>query len=121
MTGTTEPMAPRNFFAALYDLSFHAFVTPKIIRVIYVIALVVAALWSLTFLLTGLGTLAAGAQYAQFGGAGSMVFFGFLQILAAPVGFVLASIVIRVYLEFAMAVFRIAENTEATRERNAAD
>ena len=41
------------FFAALYDFSFHSFVTPKIVRIVYVIALVIIALWSLSFLISG--------------------------------------------------------------------
>lgn len=44
---------PRGFFSALYDLSFYSFVTPKIIRVLYILALIIIGLWSISFLISG--------------------------------------------------------------------
>ncbi len=103
--------SPKGFFASLYDLSFHAFVTPKIIQIVYLIALTLAALWALGFLISGFlpsyGFL--GAQAPSFGGI-------LLHIIAAPIIFVLCSLGARIYLEFIVAVFRIAENTASLRK-----
>ena len=109
----------RGFFGELFDLSFRDFITPRIIRVVYVLAIVLAALWCLTLVFGGFGTIAAASQFSGFGVGpnGTLIFFGIVEIVAAPVAFIVLSISIRVYLEFAMAVFRIADNTDAMRER----
>ena len=91
---------PRGFFSALYDFSFHTFVTPKIIRVLYILALVIIGLWSLYFLISG---------FTPSDATGMLV-----HIVVAPIIFVIGSIFARVYLEFIIAVFNIAENTRKT-------
>jgi hypothetical protein len=107
------------FFRSLYDLSFQEFVTPRIIRVIYVIALIVAGLWSISLLIAALGTLGLASQMSSYSQSMSpLVAVGLFQLVGAPIAFVLLSIATRIYLEFAMAVFRIAENTEAIRRRD---
>lgn len=99
--------SPSGFFSSLYDLSFHTFITPKIIQVIYIIALIIAGLWSLAFLISGF----LPGMFGQGPSAISIL----LHIIGAPIIFVLCSIGTRVYLEFIIAVFRIAENTEAMK------
>ena len=101
--------SPKGFFASLYDLSFDTFITPKIIQVVYIISLVVVGLWALLFLISGFAQ-----PYGMFGGgpsAGSIIY----HLIGAPIMFVLGSIGARIYLEFLMAVFRIAENTDPLR------
>ena len=107
-------------FRALYDVSFREFITPQIIGAIYIIALIAAGLWSLGLLLAGFGTMNMVSQLSSFGQApsGSLTFLAVVQIVGAPILFLLLSIAIRVYLEFAMAVFRIVENTDALRRRD---
>ena len=115
-----EPAKPMSgFFRSLYDFSFDTFVTPKIIRVIYIIVLIVAAFWSLGILFAGFSTMSLASQFRGFGESpnGSIMFAGFVQVIGAPVSFLLASIAARVSLEFTMAVFRIAENTDAMRRQ----
>ncbi len=80
-----------------------------------------AGLWSTGFLLSGFGTLSMISQMqGTFGvSQGSpLMLFPLVQIIGAPIVFVLLSIAARVYLEFAMAVFRIAENTEVMRRQD---
>ncbi len=101
----------KGFFASLYDLSFRTFVTPKIIQIVYVLSLAAVAIWSLVFLASGFAP-----SYGFLGGysgpnAGSIL----LHIVLTPVIFVIGSLGARIYLEFIVAVFRIAENTEALR------
>jgi hypothetical protein len=101
--------SPKGFFASLYDLSFDTFITPKIIQIVYIISLVVVGIWTLLFLISGFAP-----SYGMFGGgpsAGSILF----HLIAAPIMFVVGSISARIYLEFLMAVFRIAENTDPNR------
>ena len=86
------------FFKALFDFSFSEFVTTKIIKVLYGITLVIAALiW--------LGVLVA--MFSS--GSGVWGFLGVLII--APIGFVVQVIFTRVGYEILIVVFGIAENT----------
>ena len=121
-TGQSAPLhaAPvASFFRSLYDLSFNEFVTPKIIRVIYVITLVIAGLWCAGMLLGGLAGLGALSQMSNSYGytPGYAGLFLFLPTVGAPILFVLISLAARINLEFLIAVFRIAENTDSLRQR----
>ena len=115
MTSTT-PVTSRGFFASLYDLSFRKFVTPTIIQIIYIVTLIVIAIWSLMFLFAGF--MPSYNPFMESMG-GEVSFFGIVfHVVGAAVVFVLGSIGARIYLEFIIAVFRIAENTESLRTRD---
>ena len=88
-------MESQSFFSGLFDFSFREYVTPKIIRVIFVILLVFAALGALAILVTS----------ARGGGFGLV-----LGIIFAVVGFFLYVILFRIYLEVVSALFRINDN-----------
>jgi Domain of unknown function (DUF4282) len=103
----TRP-TPRRFFSSLYDLSFHTFITPKIIQVVYVLCLIIVGLMSLGFLLSGFQT-----SYGIFGPSEPNFLSIVGHLIVAPLIFVAGSIAVRLSLEFVIAVFRIAENTEA--------
>lgn len=109
-----DPKAPRGFFSSLYDLSFHKFVTPAIIEIIYVISLIVLALWAIAFLIVGFvpHPFMIGYAYGSIG-----IFFMVFHVVGAIAIFILGSIAARISLEFVVAVFRIAENTESLRPR----
>lgn len=104
--------AARGFFSSLYDFSFRSFVTPKIIQIIYFIALVFVALWSLAFLVGGFMP-----SYGMFGNEQPTALGILVHLIGAPIIFILGSLGARIYLEFIVAVFRIAENTESLRHR----
>lgn len=105
--------SPNSFFASLYDLSFRNFITPKIIQIIYIIALVCIGLWALLFLFLGFIP-----QPSLFGPSSGPSVGGILiHVIGAPIIFVLGSIIARIELEFIIAVFRIAENTEGLRTK----
>jgi hypothetical protein len=106
----TEP-TPRRFFSSLYDLSFHTFITPKIIQIVYVLCLIIVGLISFGFLLSGFQS-----SYGLFGSSGPSFLSIVGHIIVAPLIFIAGSIGVRLYLEFVIAVFRIAENTESLRQ-----
>jgi uncharacterized membrane protein len=98
---------PQGFFSALYDLSFRSFITPKIVGIVYVLSLIVTALWAILYLI-------AGFAYAPYvGQSGGEILF---HIVGAVLIFLVGSIGARIYLEFVLVVFRIAENTESLRD-----
>ena len=88
-------MESQSFFSGLFDFSFREYVTPKIIRVIFVILIVFAALGALALLITS----------SRGGGFGIV-----LGIIFAVVGFFLYVILFRIYLEVVSALFRINDN-----------
>ena len=84
------------FFSALFDLSFTSFITTKLIKVIYILAMVGIALSALAIIIGG---LVDGGANAFFGLVGGILWF-FLGI-----------VYVRVLLEFVIVVFRIGEHT----------
>ena len=108
-----QSAAAKGFLSALYDLSFRAFITPKIIQIVYAIALVGVAMGSLAYLGSAFVPV-----YSFFGPPEGPSFGGIvLHVILTPIIFILGSIAARIYLEFIVAVFRIAENTEGLRNR----
>ena len=88
---------PKGFFKALFDFSFTSYVTPKIIKIIFGLVVIVAAVIALVIIIAGFEVnIAAGI---------------FALIILAPLAFLFYVIIYRVLLEVVMAVFTIAENT----------
>ena len=86
-----------------WDLSFRQFITPRIVRTVYVISLLGAALAAGTWMLSGFKI-----SFMQ----------GMFTLCTGPLAFLIYIITARVGLEFMLAVFRIAENTEKLREKS---
>lgn len=92
---------PKNFFAALLDLSFSEFITTKLVKILYVILLVIIAL----AFLGGIGT----AVTSIFSRGGFARGLGLL--CATPIFALIYIILARAWTELIIVVFRIAENT----------
>lgn len=95
----------RGFFGSLFDFSFSSFVTPKVIKVLYALQIIMCALVTLAFM------------YNQFERANRMSMYSYgssteayLSMLFAPVGFCVAVLFSRIMLEVTIVLFRIAEN-----------
>jgi hypothetical protein len=86
----------KGFFGRLFDLSFTEFITPSIIKVIFIVGIVLAALMSL---------LVFSAFASQGGGA---IVAG---IVFAPLVFFVYVLFARVLSEVYLVLFRIEENT----------
>ena len=82
----------------LFDFSFEKFITPSIVKIVYIVVIVMAVLmWlSITF---------AGMSSGGFGGfLGGLIFGGLAAILMI--------LFYRIFLELTMILFRIHDNTE---------
>lgn len=86
----------KGFFTNLFDFSFSKFIVPQIIKILFGIGIFGSAIVALKFIVTG---FQAGA------------FLAILAIIVSPVVFVVSVILVRVYLEVVMVLFRIADNT----------
>lgn len=87
----------KNSFSALFDFSFRRFVTIRVIRIIYVLALIGISIATLGILVSA---------FEASAGLGILTLF-----IGAPIFFFLALLTARVYLELIMVIFRISENT----------
>ena len=96
----------RGFVSALFDLRFEEFVTTRIIRVVYVLAIIGAAAYALLAFVAGIGLLMSGSSGAGLRVLGFLVAFG-----GAPLVFLAGVAIARVLLEVVMAVFKIEEHT----------
>jgi hypothetical protein len=86
----------KGLFGALFDLSFSTFVTPKIIKVVYVIGLAVIAIATLFFAFSGF--------------AGDEPAFGIVTLLLAPVVGLHYLCLFRMMCEFYLAITRMSED-----------
>jgi uncharacterized membrane protein len=88
-------MDSKGFFGSLFDLSFSSLVTPKIIKVIYVLTLIAIALVAILFTISAFSTSS---------GLGAVTL-----LIIAPILSLFYIVYARVFLEFFLAIFRVAE------------
>jgi hypothetical protein len=81
----------------LLDLSFEKFITPSVVKIIYILVIVMAGLMWLFSMIAGLSS--------GFGGFIVGFLFGGLA-------FLIMILIYRVFLELTMILFRIHDNTE---------
>ena len=105
---TKQQPGEKGFVGSLFDFSFSSFVTPKIIKVLYVLVTIWTALIGLTILIIGFKT---------GGVAGGL----FTLIIIEPIFLLLTLGIYRVVLEAFMVIFRIYEETKKIREHNEAE
>lgn len=92
----------KGFLASLFDTSFSTFVTPKVIKVVYVIVMIII----------GLGTLG----YIIFGFAA----FKALGIIILPIALLIGLVYLalaRMSFELIMVIFRMGDDMHALRNR----
>lgn len=93
----------KGFLAALFDLSFTSFIATKLIKVLYVLCILGAAV-------AALGLAASG--FSQGVAVGLL-----MLVIVAPIVFLLSVIYARVLLEIIIVVFRAAEHLAEMAER----
>lgn len=88
-------METKGFLGSLFDFTFTEFVTTRIIKLLYVVVILFAALGALGILVSGLDSIATGIG----------------ALLVSPLIFLLVVLLGRIWLELIIVTFRIAENT----------
>jgi hypothetical protein len=95
--------AAKGFLAALFDFRFTSFVTPRVVKVLYPLIMILTGLTALSFIDI--------AFRASIG-------FGFVSLfILAPLFFLVVTAIYRILLEFFIVIFRVAEDIRAMRER----
>jgi uncharacterized membrane protein len=103
--GRPAPGRGKGFLASLFDFGFTSFVTPKLVKALYVLAVLWTALWAIVFI---------DISFKYGGVTGGL----FVLILIVPVYALLSLAAIRVFLEIFMALHRVNENIQAIRDRD---
>lgn len=92
----------KGFFAQLFDFSFTEFVTTRIIKVLYGLAI---------FFIVVITVIAIVGSFRESVAAGAVV------LVLSPLWILLSVIVVRVLLEIVVVVFRIAEHVGQLSKR----
>lgn len=92
-----QPAAQRPLLTRLFDLSFTEFVTPSVVKVIFVLGIVMSALSALMVLVT----------FAASGSAALII----LGLIFAVLAFFFSVLYSRILAEIFLILFRIEENT----------
>lgn len=98
-------MGSKGFVSSVFDLSFQHYVTPKIVKVLYVLDML-----TIGFILL----LAIIAGFLFLGPLGVII------LLIAPILYIAWLALIRLTFEFFMAIFTLAENSRRTVSMTAA-
>jgi hypothetical protein len=85
------------FFESLMDTKFDNLITPKLIRFLYVVSIIVLAIGTLLVIISA---------FANKAGTGVLV------LILAPIGALIYLIVIRLWLELIVVTFKIREAAE---------
>jgi hypothetical protein len=85
----------KGFFGALFDFSFSTFITPMIVKAVYILSVIVLGLVWLVWLI---------AAFSQNAGLGLVV------LIIGPIGVIIYLAFIRMTLEFYLAIVRMSED-----------
>jgi hypothetical protein len=97
----TSVLRKVNFLQALFDFSFSQFISPRIIKFLYSLSMILACLMALFLIIIGFET--------------SMWFGIFSLLIGAPLLFLLTVISNRVVLELILVIYRMADSMENIR------
>jgi hypothetical protein len=90
-----EATEPKGFIGSLFDPSFDELITPRVIKVLYILFMIAIGLFALLFVISA---------FAQDTAFGVVTLF-----VLAPLGGLLYLILARVYLELIIVIFRIRD------------
>jgi hypothetical protein len=94
----------RGFLSALFDFGFTSFVTPKVIKVLYMLIVI--------------GTVASALVFTIIVFKASTLFGILTLVFADPLFILIVLAIYRIILEFFVVTFRVAEDIRALRERD---
>jgi len=96
----------RGFFGALFDLSFSELVTTRVIKFLFVLAIIGAAIASVFYI---------GVAFAHSTGVGVLI------LIISPLIFIVYVTIARIWLEVLIVVFRISEDVKRIADKEAGE
>jgi hypothetical protein len=118
-----DPTAKTSFLKGFFN--FDEFITVRVVKIIYIVGLVLIPLATIGGgLVVALGSLYTlftlyEVLHYSFATVVTQFFLIILQMIVSVVGCVLGILLLRLYCEFIMVIFKINENLQALRNRNA--
>jgi Domain of unknown function (DUF4282) len=101
--GKPASASSKGFFGSLFDVSFDSFVTPTIIKIVYILAMIGVGLSTLIIAIDGFRYLGV---------------YGFIVLLiVCPLFFFFSLLLTRIYMELIMVIFRLAQDIRVIRDR----
>jgi hypothetical protein len=98
-----RPTPAKGFFAGLFDFGFTTFVTPKVIKFVYVVITILIGISWIVWIIAGFGYSSG---------------LGILALVFGPLVALLWLIAYRITLELVMVIFRIGSDVHAIRGRS---
>jgi hypothetical protein len=98
-----DPLNSKGYLASLFDFGFNYFVTPKIVKAVYVLITIILTLWALAFAIFAFRVNAIIGIVALF--------------IVCPIFFVIYLSLWRMFFELVMVIFRIAGDIRSIRAR----
>jgi hypothetical protein len=95
-----------DFFASLFDMSFSEFVTIRLIKILYILGIASAVFIGLSMLITGFSN-----------GIGP----GIVSLVVTPLVVGIYILMVRIWLELIVVMFKIAENTSQMAKNQQTD
>jgi uncharacterized protein DUF4282 len=89
-------MDTQGFLGSIFDLTFTEFITTRIIKLLFILGIIFAAIGTLLLIITGFSK-----------GIGA----GILALVLSPLIFLIYVLFARIWCEMVIVVFRIAEHT----------
>lgn len=115
-----NPPAKTSFLKGFFN--FDEFITTRLVKVVYIVGLVLIPLLTIgvgvVVALGGLFALFSMMQYLSFAAVVTQLFAILLQLIVSIVACVLGILLLRLYCEFILVIFRINDNLQALRNRN---
>lgn len=119
--GATPGGTP-GFAASLFDVRFRSYVTPRILTVVYIVAIVLIGIGILAGLGVSVFGFVAAADLSSFSGGeggGFLVFLGIVNLLLTPILAFFALLLVRLGLEFVSSHFAMAQHLKEIRDNGA--
>lgn len=91
---------PSSFFKSLFDFSFSEFITPKIIKFLYILFIILAVVQTIIIVTSAFAI---------------KLLIGLLVLIVSPVIFSIMIILARLFLEIIMIIFRIEADLKKSR------
>ena len=95
------PIDTKGFVKSLYDFKLDSYVTPRVLRFLYAVVVLLLTLGAVLFLLASLASGDSSAATAA--------------VIVIPIGYFLYLVFTRIYFELIAAFFRMADDVRAIR------
>lgn len=107
-SGMASVAQQAGFLRSLLDVRFESLITPRMISLLYILAMIGVALGLLALIVSSIGAIIAGIRFEQWG----MAFMSVIWLLLSPVLAVIYLAMARMFFEVVIVLFKIKDGIE---------